>query len=272
VWHEIVTASSPVSLLSSHSALSAAGKNHLHHVCTWNSQPHKLVYSIHTKDLAAERNGFLVPFIILSPTTTENSMWECKRLKNLQNTRKQRLIMITLFFTYMLYKTTLHSITLLLKEINTTLIVLNKRAWPTTHNRKLILLWWSEIFWSFDNAVSAGCFETVCVSYKRSPKWISQIWPRLWLTYFSLPHINAKNCHRFFMQVPCYFHMHIVTSWKMCQPESAMPRRPAETMMSEEMTCEQGPTLKPIITYVTTVQWLIISTMKLEHKRYKAMC
>lgn len=66
--------------------------------------------------------------------------------------------------------------------------------------------------------------------------------------------------------------MHIVTSRKLCQPESAMPWWPAETMMSEEMTCEQGPTLKPIITYVATVQWLIISTMKLKHKQYKAMC
>jgi len=43
-------------------------------------------------------------------------------------------------------------------------------------------------------------------------------------------------------------------------------------MMSEEMTCEQGSTLKPIYTYVATVQWLIISTMKLKHKQYKAMC
>jgi len=42
-------------------------------------------------------------------------------------------------------------------------------------------------------------------------------------------------------------------------------------MMSEEMTCKQGPTLKPILTYVATVQWLIIATMKLKHKQYKAM-
>jgi len=37
--------------------------------------------------------------------------------KKLQKTRKQRLILITLFFTYMLYKTTLHSITLLQKKL-----------------------------------------------------------------------------------------------------------------------------------------------------------
>lgn len=78
-WHESVTASSPVSLLRSHSALSAAGNSHLHHVCTWNSQPHKLVYSIHTKDLAADRNGFLVLLVRLSSTSIESSLWKWNR-------------------------------------------------------------------------------------------------------------------------------------------------------------------------------------------------
>ena len=50
-----------------------------------------------------------------------------------------------------------------------------------------------------------------------------------------------------------------------------MPWRPAETMMSEEMTCEQRPTLKSIFTYVAAVQWLITSTVKLEHKQHKEM-
>jgi hypothetical protein len=43
-----------VSLLSSHSAPSVAGRNRLHHVCTWNIPPHKLVYSSDTKDLVTE--------------------------------------------------------------------------------------------------------------------------------------------------------------------------------------------------------------------------
>jgi hypothetical protein len=42
-------------------------------------------------------------------------------------------------------------------------------------------------------------------------------------------------------------------------------------MMSEEMTCEQRPTLKSIFTYVAAVQWLITSTVKLEHKQHKEM-
>lgn len=53
------------------------------------------------------------------PNTTE--------ITKFTHNMKTEVILITLHFTYMLYKS-LHAKTLLLKKINTTLIVLNKKA------------------------------------------------------------------------------------------------------------------------------------------------
>jgi uncharacterized radical SAM superfamily protein len=50
----------------------------------------------------------------------------------------------------------------------------------------------------------------------------------------------------------------------LCPPESAMPWWPAEVVLSEEVTCEQGPTMKPIITYVAAVRRHIVSSVTLE--------